>query len=246
MTAFSTIDPEIDVADDFWTATGLDRSTNDRFVRRLRLAPNEVIEVHPLASAGAPIGLDQVDDRFRRVLARRRSRRAFDDRPLTARQLARLLGAIGEVDGRRLVPSAGGLDAVSAFVLARAVEGPAAGVVARFDPAAHRLLPVTRVPGDDELAAWCNLDPDVPSSLPALVVVLVADLRPIRRKYGARGDRFALVETGCALQNLELRAAKDRLAAHQLGGLREELRPVLGLPDPDVRITGALAVGRPG
>lgn len=234
-------DPFLDVADDFWTATSLDAFSNRRFVDRLLAADVAPPPIDPLSGSGEITMLDRVDDRFQRRLQRRRSRREFHDRPLAWREVERLLAATGiDGDGLRVVPSAGGLRSVSTFAICRRVEGALGGRVVRLLADRHAVQDVAPVPSDQQLRQFCNLDGP---TMPGVVVVFVAELGRLRAKYGARADRFALIETGCAAQNVELRLADRGLAGYQLGGVRSELDAVLGIPDRDVVVTGAIAAG---
>lgn len=231
------------IADDFWAATALDEYSNPRFVRRLTRYEPVADATDPLAGPGAVTALRPVSDRFQRSLERRRSERSFGSRPLRQGELERVLAATGRGrDGRRVVPSAGGLDAVATYAICRAVEGPTSGRIVRYDASSHAVAAVCTCPQDEDLAIAFNL---VGEPLPALFVVFVAHLGHLRAKYGARGDRFALIETGCAAQTVELRLAADRLAGYQLGGARREVDRWLRLDPGVAHVTGAIACGPP-
>jgi hypothetical protein len=238
----SRTDFELDIADDFWAATALDETSADRFVRRLTSFEPADDAIHPLSHSGPMTPLDPVRDRFQRRLETRRSGRVFSGAPLPARSVTRLLAATG-VDSRkrRVVPSAGGLDAVSTYAIGHNVVGPCNRRVVRYDADAHAVNDVGPLPADAELHRLLSLEPT--HGIPPLTLVFVAHLRDLRRKYGARGDRFALVETGCAAQNVELRLANDGLVGYQLGGVHDALIEHLGLSRLPIRITGAVACG---
>ncbi len=238
----SHTDFELDVADDFWSATALDDTNADRFVRRLTSFEPADDPIHPLTHAGTTTALAPERDRFQRRLESRRSRREFGAAPLSARTVARVLAATGvDRSGRRVVPSAGGLSAMATYAIGHNVLGPCARRVIRYDADNHAVNDVGAIPADADLRRLLSLEPD--HSIPPLTLVFVGHLGELRRKYGARGDRFALIETGCAAQSVELRLANDGLSGYQLGGVHDTLLDHLGLIGLPVRVTGALGCG---
>lgn len=229
-------------ADDFWEASALDAHRATAWGARVQ--SYEPSPPMPGATVGPGVlqPMTPVRDRFQRLLASRRSDRTFSDRPLRDRDLTRILAAVGPADdGRRTVPEAGGIDAVHAFAMCRNVEGPAGGRILRYDHRAHAIADVGECPTD--LARLFSLEP---SPLPpAMVLVLVLDLREPARKYGDRATRFALQQVGHASQNVLLRMAHDGLRGYALGGgLDADVLGVLGLAHTGVRYGGAIAVGR--
>lgn len=238
----SRTDFELDIADEFWAATALDETSADRFVRRLTAFVPADDAIHPLSHSGPMSSLEPVRDRFQRRLEARRSGRVFGVAPLPARSVTRILAATGiDSRGRRVVPSAGDLRAVSTYAIGYNVAGPCDRRVVRYDADAHAVNDVGALPSDAVLRRLLSLEPA--HGIPPLTLVFVAHLRDLRRKYGARGDRFALVETGCAAQNVELRLANDGLVGYQLGGLHDALTEHLGLGRLPIQITGAVACG---
>lgn len=230
--------------DDFWASSSLSTATATAFGARV-LAHEHVDErPHPFTGPGAPMPLRPVDDRWQRQLARRRSDRRFDDRPLTHRDVERLLAAVGPLpDGRRAIPEAGGLDAVHAYVLGHRVEGPVSGRMARYDHRHHVVADVGPVPGGAELRRLFLVDDD--ADVGAAIVVFVIDDAGLRRKYGDRGGRFAWQQVGHAAQNVSLRLAVDGLRGYVLGGgLDDEVLDLLGLGPTRARYGGAMSCGR--
>jgi SagB-type dehydrogenase family enzyme len=241
ITRFDRHDPLDDIADAAWTAGGLDEFSNQRFVDRLvRFDAGDTI-IDPLTAPGPLTPLRPVRDRFQRQLEARRSTRTFGTKPLDQRSVEHLLAATGvDASARRVVPSAGGLRSVTTYAICANTVGAGAGRIVRYDAAAHAVNDIAAAPDTTELRHLFNLGTD---DMPAVIVVFVCHLAAMRGKYSVRGDRFALVETGCAAQNIELRLARDGLAGYQLGGTRDEVLDVLELRGLPVRITGALACG---
>lgn len=147
------------------------------------------------------------------VLAARRTRRTFGGGTLSLPALSTWLGAgFGVVEpapgpgqrARRTAPSAGGLYPVQVWVFPNRVEQ----LGQRF----YRYLPDDRclveasppVSARRVQAALCE-EPAAAES--AVVFVLVLQAERTRRKYGARGYRYALLDAGHVAQNLCLAAA---------------------------------------
>jgi hypothetical protein len=230
-------------ADAFWEASALDRFRAPALAARVAAWDGGPDGVHPLVGAGPVVALRPVRDRLQRLLAARRSGRTFAGPPLRYRQVERLLAAVGPTpDGRRTVPEAGGIDAVHAYAILARVRGPLAGTVVRYDHRAHAAQVVGAAPDGERLRAVFQIEGD---TLPQAIVVLVADVAAVSRKYGARGSRFALQQVGHAAQNLGLRLAADGLTGYLLGAaLDHDVLDLLGLAHLGVRYGGALACGR--
>ena len=100
---------------DFWEDSSLDELNAATFGRRtLRFENDDGV---PQLSGAAPLApLKPVRDRLQATLAKRRSGRSFAGEPLDQHHVTRLLASVGrDTNGRRLIPSAGGLNAVQTF-----------------------------------------------------------------------------------------------------------------------------------
>jgi SagB-type dehydrogenase family enzyme len=235
----------IDLTCDVWEATSLSDATAAAFGARIAAAPAPAptTGIHPFVGPASVIPLERVDDRFQRMLAARRSERRFGPRPLRARDVARVLAAVGTGrDRRSLVPSAGGFASVFAYAIGHRVEGPLGGRVVRYDAAAHGVADIGPAPDEERLRRLLLVDDD--ADTPPLVVVLVIDDAPTVTKYGDRGLRFVLQQAGHAAQNIGLRLAADGLAGYVLGGgLDREILDILGLASTRARYGTAVACG---
>jgi SagB-type dehydrogenase family enzyme len=145
------------------------------------------------------------------AITRRRSARAWRAQELGCAQLSQLLwaaqGASGQGEGR-VVPSPGGLYPLVLHLLT------AAGVE-RYLPATHALEPVTTDDRRRKLAHAC-LEQDFVGEAPA-VLVFASMRRRARAKYGARAERYGLLEAGHAAQNVLLEAVSLGLAGVPVG-----------------------------
>jgi len=182
------------------------------------------------------------------AIASRRTRRDFGESPLPLEALSQLLWAAQGVtgqDGRlRAAPSAGALFPLEVYVVAGAagVEGLAAGVY-RYDAQRHGLREIQMGDLRAALARDCLGQAWVGRAPASLVVA--AEVERTARKYGARGERYALMESGHAGQNVFLQAQALGLAAGIVGAyLDEPLSRSLGLP-PSHRPLLVMPVGRP-
>ena len=64
-------------------------------------------------------------------------------------------------------------------------------------------------------------------------------------KYGERGGRFLLIESGHYIQNLLLRVSYEKMKAVELGGLFDnDIKNILGLENSDAIITLGVICGK--
>lgn len=228
--------------EDFWTASSLGQHNAAAFGAAVRNFEPSDLPVHPMAPPAEFVPLPRTrDDRTQKLLASRRSRRHFGDRPLETKTLGRVLSAVGNGPEGGLVPAAGGVAALFTYVFAQRAEGGFDGTVLAYSPEHHGLSVVADCPPAPEVRRLFSLECD---GDPQLIVVSVLHLGELRRKYGDRALRFALQQVGHAQQNLGLRAAEDSLTAYVLGGaLDREVLAVLGLGHTGALIGGAMAIG---
>lgn len=172
------------------------------------------------------------------AISKRRSHRAFDDRPLDLSIVRKILWAgqgITDATGKRTVASAHALAPLRLFVVADRVSGLPAGI--------HRVSSDTRdltphldhdIRGDLERAA---IDDQPWIAGAAAIITICADMVAVSEAfieqppYGARGRRYAYLEAGAASQNMHLVAAAEGLACVPVAGFRDEATAaVLQLP----------------
>jgi len=187
----------------------------------------------PTPRTDGPLALEQ-------ALARRRSVRAFEERPLTLAEVSQLMWAAQGVTnpgGLRTAPSAGALYPLEVYVAT--AEGSY-----RYVPAEHALVAV--VSGDRRPALWqAALRQDAVRQAPA-VFVIAAVFERTERKYGPeRTPRYVHLEAGHAAQNLLLQAVALDLGAVPIGAFDDGgVQAALSLP-ADHRPLYLIPVGHP-
>lgn len=170
-----------------------------------------------------------------RVLQRRRCGRVLGtelpDRPTMSRLLAMSHGISGPLFSGP-VPSAGGLQALELY-LANLNAGWLPAGTYHYDRAGHHLSQITAAGTREDWQAF------VPSLTlidgGTLLWILAGDGARVEEKYGARGVRFLLQESGHLMQNLCLVSANLGLCTTPLGGYFEQaLARRLQLPRSDL------------
>jgi SagB-type dehydrogenase family enzyme len=173
------------------------------------------------------------------ALQRRMSARSYGARALSLDQLA---GVLGHAVGRGRYPSAGGLYPVDAYLFIQAVAGLPAGLY-RYSPLHHGLCPL---PGNGQRLLAGVLAPGPIAELlgAPLWLLLVADFPTMTQKYGARGYRFTLQESGHMAQNIQLVTASMGLQSLVMGAYRDDiLHEALGLDGVERAVLAILPIG---
>lgn len=242
----------------YWRNSVLTPATRTGFAARLNEFVPIVEPLGPLSTPGAAHPLAPLcDDDLQRVLAGRRSVRAFGPQPLTSEAMSRVFASVAATtEGRRSFGSAGGLYPVEIIGVPVRVDHPLLGRVVRYVGAAHALADLGAAPPwrelDDALGLFGETDAPVvvprqaPANPPALVLAFAFDLvrSGCTEKYGLRAGRFALLEAGHAAQNVALRCAADGLAAYELGGFCDDaLVHLLGLDGSGLDIATVMLIG---
>jgi SagB-type dehydrogenase family enzyme len=190
-----------------------------------------------------------------RVLSRRRTSRLFGAEPLALDHVAALLQLSLRARAtraqygfggfpRRVVPSAGGIESIEAYLLARHVHGLPPGIY-RYRPCTHGLATVSTT-GSIRLAiarlcpftSWVD---DAP-----VLVALIGRLDRLAWKYGPPSYRLVHLDAGIVLQTLYVVGTALGLATGAAAGFdwraandRLHLDPIREL------MVAAIAIGQP-
>jgi SagB-type dehydrogenase family enzyme len=190
---------------------------------------------------------------FDGLVAARRSCRAFAGSPLSLATLGAILRAGYGLTGvrqitqgwsmyGRSVPSAGGLYPLAVYLAVERIDGVAHGIY-RFNP----LGALEPIPSQATLATVRShlLQPEACAGANAIVIITAEFARTLE-KYGPRGYRYILLETGHVAQNICLAAVGFGLATLCLGGFSDvDLNADLALDGRSQAVLYCIAVGAP-
>ena len=160
------------------------------------------------------------------ALASRRSIRQYGERPLTWEEIGQLLWAAQGVTvswGGRTAPSAGALYPLEVYA------ATPMGCY-HYEVGEHRLS--LQAAGDLRQALWqAGVKQDWIRDA-AAVIVLAAVYGRTAAKYGGRAERYVLLESGHAAQNVLLQAVALGLGAVPVGAFYDDqVREALALPE---------------
>ena len=166
-------------------------------------------------------------------MAKRRSVRSYDKRPLKQKEIAHLLWAAQGVTaswGGRTAPSAGALYPLEVYIAVNGVEGLPAGVYS-YEPKGHRLRQIRSGDVRDALSQ-AALGQRCVRDAPAIIVISAVYERTTR-KYGPRGRRYVYMEVGYASQNVYLQCEALGLGTVAVGAFDDDkVKRILG-EDPE-------------
>ena len=198
----------------------------------------------PGATISLPTATPLPDLSVGQALAQRRSLRTYQNRKLTAQELAWIVHAATAVTsggGNRTAPSAGALYPIETYVAADRVDGVAAGLY-HVDVRAQALEPVRSgsVAGDLMLA---GLGQEFLRKAP-VVLVLTGLFQRTRWKYHERHYRYVCWEGGHIAQNIYLAAEAAGLGACMVGAFFDRtLNDLLRIDGRREAALGLVAVG---
>ncbi len=214
-------------------------------------------KVTPLPTRGL-----EIDKPFSEVVFGRRSHRRFKDAPMSLVHLSSLLyhanGISARMDFREMhtgkimtqyfrnTPSGGGLYPVETYVVPLNVTGLSRGAY-HYNVFAHSLELVREEFDEAEFFGLFPIHPDIVRIDEAsLVLLLSGTLDRTAGKYGTRGYRYVLQESGHLCQNAWLAATALGYGAVSLAGfLDDPANDWLGLDGRDESVLYVLVCGKP-
>ena len=147
------------------------------------------------------------------------------------------------VVNRRAQPSAGGKYPIEAFPIVLNVEGLQAGVY-HYDVADHSLELLRPGVFNQALSTWTLFQPYMADA--SVLFAFAGFFDRIRPRYGERGYRYMLIESGHIAQNLYLLSTAYGLGAVANGGFVDgAINRLLGLNDTTQVALYIVAVGVP-
>jgi SagB-type dehydrogenase family enzyme len=196
--------------------------------------------VHVVPVLGLPPPRTEGETPLEQAILRRGSVREFDPRPLTLGELGQLLwaaqGERGSDLGGRTVPSAGALYPLELYVAH-------AGGIYHYRSRGHEVALHSSRDIRTPLAR-AALDQRAFHTAPAVVAITGVNER-MARKYGARAERYVLIEAGHAGQNLLLQATVLGIGAVPNGAFDDAVvTDLFELPDGTAPLY-LIPIGRP-
>lgn len=166
---------------------------------------------------------------LRTLLMARRSIRAFSDTRLSRADLLTILWAgWGRNDYKFTAPSAGALNPLNLYVLARAVKGYEPFSVLRWD-VDDEDLEVFTVLREEQFDRLCgsNAFATAPAS-----ILIAANVERTAKKYVQRALRYVYIECGHVAQNILLQCVDLGLGAVPVGATQDQLiQRITGIPE---------------
>lgn len=228
----------------FWTASNLDEYNSREFAQQLNAYEEDDKELF-LEYPENPVPLLRAPTRVNKVAKKRRSDRAFSGKSMSRRELARMLSSFYAWNGleHRGYPSAGATYVTEIFGVTFDVKG-LPGKIIYYDQENHGMVVV-----DDNAPSWDTTRPSLnieTAGVPNLLLIFAIFPERAVMKYGDRGGRFALIETGTAVQQLALQIAdSSRLRGVAVGGMYDEAwKQILQLKNTDAKIALGYLVGK--
>jgi SagB-type dehydrogenase family enzyme len=179
------------------------------------------------------------------ALLARRSARSYSKESLTLAEVSQLLWAAQGITndrGFRTAPSAGALYPLEVYLVAGKVENLPAGIY-RYEPQTNQLKHVRQ--GDHRAEASEAALRQQTVRQAAINIVFSGVVERTAQKYGTRAQRYVLIETGHAAQNVLLQAVALGLAAVPVGAFDDDsIAKTLSLK-PGEEPLYILPVGRP-
>lgn len=168
------------------------------------------------------------------AIKKRRCVRRYKEKPLSLAQLSQLLWAANGVTGKksyyRAAPSAGALHPLDFYVVVGkgSVKGLDEGVW-HYNPPRHTIDRVTEGDLRGGLQNAALRQKQVGTA--QVVIVVTVEYRRTTKKYGDRGNRYAIMDAGFASENLFLQVQTLGLAACVVGAFRDaQVSKLLNLP----------------
>jgi len=159
------------------------------------------------------------------AIKHRRTIRSFSSKPLTLEHLSQILWAAQGITGdrgyKRSAPSGGALYPMDIYAIVgdNGVKGLKAGIY-HYDPHKHSALLITEGDLRKDIAR-SSLSQMWMAKAP-LNLVITSEYSRITSKYGARGERYAMIEAGHIGQNIFLQAEALGLRAGIVGAFHDK------------------------
>lgn len=207
-----------------------DFSYEENDIRKIEYPTNDLKLIYP-------------KDNLYKLMKKRQSSRLYNDYQLNVKQLSSLFSCFTQVDNHRLLSSAGGKYPIEVYALCFNVKNFNNKIV-YYNYSDNSLSIIGNCQDWDSLKSITGVG-DAITGRPSIMFVFVGFPDRVVSKYGERGGRFLLIESGHYIQNLLLRITYEKLKAVELGGLfDDDIKNILGLKNTNAIITLGVICGK--
>ena len=237
MTKNQDLSPLFDL---YWENTKLNDKNILKFINGFI---NEEKDIRKIEYPTKDLKLGYPKDKLYKIMKERRSYRQYNDYQLNEKQLSSLFSCFAQVDDHRLLSSAGGKYPIEVYALCFNVKKLNNNIV-YYNYIDNSLSIVGNCPNWDDIKSITGAG-DAIVGKPSIMFIFVGFPNRVISKYGERGGRFLLIESGHYIQNLLLRATYEKIKSVELGGLYDnDIKNLLGLKNTDAIITLGVICGK--
>ena len=224
----------------YWENTNLNNKNIFNFINNFA---NEEHDIMPIRYATNDIKLKYPDDRLFDVMKRRQSYRQYQNYQISKKQLSSLFSSFAQVNNHRLLASAGAKYPIEVYALCFNVQNLNNKIV-YYNYLDNSLSIIGQCASWDKLKYITGAG-DMIEGSPSMMFIFVGFKDRVVSKYGERGGRFILIESGHYIQNLVLRVTYEKLKAVELGGIYDnDIKRLLGLENTNAIITLGVICGK--
>jgi SagB-type dehydrogenase family enzyme len=228
----------------FWEASKLSKFNLKEFASKLNRYDSDdkefLLEFPKVGSL-----LPSKNSKLNKLADRRQSTRVFSGTQLSVKELGVILSSFRAWHGleHRSYPSAGATYATEIFCVPFHVEKYGKKIL-YYHPEKHAVVDTgNTAPSWEHAQELLNISVE---GQPNVLIVFVSFPERVVAKYGERGGRFALLETGAALQQLALQiAGSSTLKGVIVGGMLDETwKQLLGLERTTAQVVIGYLIGK--
>ncbi|MBR3210742.1 MAG: SagB/ThcOx family dehydrogenase [Bacilli bacterium] len=224
----------------FWENTKLNDKNILGFINGF---VNEEKNIEPIKYPTKDLELDYPKDKLYRIMKNRQSNRQYNNYQINKKQLSSLFSCFAQIDNHRLLSSAGGKYPIEVYALCFNVNN-FNNKILYYNYIDNSLSIVGNCSNWDDIKSITGAG-DVVTGQPSIMFIFVGFPNRVVSKYGERGGRFLLIESGHYIQNLLLRVSYEKMNAVELGGLFDnDIKKILGLENTDAIITLGVVCGK--
>ena len=223
----------------YWENTNLNDKNIISFINDFN---NDSNDIHKIEYSTKDLILDFPKDKLFEIMRQRKSNREFNNYQINKKQLSSLFSCFAEIDNHRLLSSGGAKYPIEVYAFCFNVKGLNNKIV-YYNYSDNSLSIVNDCDSWNDIKSITGADDNIDGE-PSMRFVFVGFPSRVVSKYGERGGRFLLIESGHYIQNLLLRVTYEKLKAVELGGLFDnDIKRLLGLDSSDAIITLGVICG---